>query len=593
MFKIHRSFSRNLTFIFMAVLTLSMALSGYLITRRVKEQLINELAVSLETEGRLISSKVDARLFSQGPSVALEKLAVESSKISGVRVTFISPKGAVIGDSDVPFEQLATVENHAGRPEVQDAFRGLSGQAVRHSHTVGRDLLYQSVPVKGPSGIVGVIRLAENLDSVEEKLAAARGNVIHMSVSAGLAGLAILLWISFLVRRRLEELTDTAQQLSEGRYQARVLSHSQDEFGTLGQAFNFLAEKIQTTVEALSRDKTQLAAILSNMVEGVVAVDRSGRILAINPSLQRLFSLQETDAIGQPFLDVLRHSQLDDLIRQVLRHGEIRTEEVRTFEPVERLFEAHAVPLRVEGAQEGALLVLHDITRIRQLEQIRREFVANVSHELRTPLASIKGFAETLKMGAVDDKANRMEFLSSIERQAEQMTLLIDDLLDLAAIESGKRAPQPSRVDLAELTREVINSLRPLAERRGVKLILPESPAPAPVNADLAQMKQVLINLIDNAVKFNREGGSVKISFDIQDDRLTVHVIDTGMGIPSQALPRVFERFFRVDKARSKELGGTGLGLAIVKHIIEAHHGTVGVESREGQGSTFHFSLPR
>ncbi len=397
---------------------------------------------------------------------------------------------------------------------------------------------------------------------------------------------------SFLSRGRLRDILQAVHQLIQGHYPTRLDVHSSDELGQLEEKINLLAGTVHSQVEALIQDKTQLTAILANMVEAVVAVDQSSRILATNPALRQLFGLDPSHVIGRPFLDVLRHSQLDDLVRFVLADGHDRVEEVRTFEPVERLFEAHAVPLNVNGAQQGALLVLHDITRLRRLEQIRREFVANVSHELRTPLAAMRGLAETLKLGAVDDKENRMEFLSGIENHAEQMTLLVDDLLDLAAIESGKRAPKPSMVDLAELAQEVMKTLKPLAVRRKVKLVFGSASSSVNVPADRTQLKQVFTNLIDNAIKFNNEGGSVEIMIASEGKQVKVSVKDTGMGIPSDALARVFERFFRVDKARSKELGGTGLGLAIVKHIIESHRGTVSVESTEGQGSTFQFTLP-
>jgi two-component system phosphate regulon sensor histidine kinase PhoR len=269
-------------------------------------------------------------------------------------------------------------------------------------------------------------------------------------------------------------------------------------------------------------------------------------------------------------MDVLRHSQLNDLLRHVTADGQPRIEEVRTFDPVERLFEAHAVPLNVDDVQQGALLVLHDITRLRQLEQMRRDFVANVSHELRTPLAAIRGFAETLKLGAVDDKAHREEFLSGIENHTEQMTRLIDDLLDLAAIESGKHAPQRTAFKMSVLARDVRSNLLPLAERKRVRIDIISAAEDPDVSADRIQIKQVLTNLIDNAIKFNKDGGSIEIKLDTEESFLKTSVTDTGVGIPAQALPRVFERFFRVDKARSRDLGGTGLGLAIVKHIIEA-----------------------
>ncbi len=407
-----------------------------------------------------------------------------------------------------------------------------------------------------------------------------------------LIALAATLSVWRLLTKGVDELTEVARRLSQGDYRARVRDLPEHEYGKLGETINALADRIEATVSELSSDKAQLSAILANIVEAVVAVDGEGRIIALNPALCALFSINPREALDRPFVATLRHARLNELLSHVLKDGVSRVEEVALVTPEERVFESHAVPLIQDRVRAGALLVLHDITRMRALEKVRREFVANVSHELRTPLASIRGFAETLRDGAINDVENRMEFIETIEKDAQRLSALVEDLLDLSAIESGHRKPVLEALSLLELASEAAASLKVLADRNRVKLIIKENPTLPKVRADRPQLKQVLANLMDNAVKFNRDEGSVTVSATVEGGHLVVSVEDTGQGIPEADLPRVFERFYRVDKARARELGGTGLGLSIAKHIVEAHGGAIEVKSRLGEGSIFRFKLP-
>lgn len=408
-------------------------------------------------------------------------------------------------------------------------------------------------------------------------------------VQAAATALAVLAGASWLLARRLDDrhgaLMSVLRRLSAGDYAARAPS----VYG-LGIEANRLAERVGGAVTALSRDKSQLEAVLDQMSEAVLAVDSSGGVLVVNPSLSRLLGVDEAAARGRPYLECVRHSALAQLVGAVLKDGRPLAQEVRVVAREELVFDAHAAPLLQEGRLSGALLVLHDITRLRRLEQVRRDFVANVSHELRTPLSSIKGYAETLREGAIDDKENRLGFVKTIEEQADRLSKLVDDLLDLSAVESGHRLPKLAATDLRALAVDVSRQFAAAAASRGVTLASVSSGA---VNAlaDAEQVRQVLANLVDNAIKYTEPGGRVEIALEAKGAEIVASVRDTGVGIPESDLARVFERFYRVDKARAREAGGTGLGLAIVKHLVEAQGGRVWVESRQPGGSTFFFSL--
>jgi two-component system phosphate regulon sensor histidine kinase PhoR len=409
----------------------------------------------------------------------------------------------------------------------------------------------------------------------------------HAAAAASVAALVAAAWaLGWGVDRRLAEVLGVLRRLAAGDYAARVPEME----GGLSAELNALAESVGAALAGLTRDKAQLEAVLDQMTEAVVAVDAEGRVLVVNPALSRLLGVDESAARGRPYLESLRHAGISELLATVLRERKPVAQEIRVGRE-ELAFDAHAAPLSEGGRPAGAILVLHDITRLRRLEQVRRDFVANVGHELRTPLVSIKGFAETLREGALDDREHAPEFVRTIEEHADRLSKLVDDLLDLTAIESGHRAPRFETVDVPALCGEVARELAPQADARRVTVETRSSGGVPPARADRDQLRQILVNLADNAIKYNEEGGRVELSVEPWEGGLRVTVRDTGPGIPDGDLPRVFERFYRVDKARAREAGGTGLGLSIVKHLVEAHGGKVSVESRQPGGSSFRFTL--
>ncbi len=558
-----------------ALLAVAIGAMGLVFADDLKSELVGDLTRSLLTQARLGArmAPLDARALSDA---------------CACRVSVISPDGVLKADSELDGTGLARAENHRTRPEVAAALDGREETAVRRSATVGVDFLYAAVPLPKTAG---AIRLSLPLTAVRDRVGRARVFVLWMTIAVFVGGLVLAWLLARAAGRPLEEMAAVARRLAAGDYGARVRGPlGGDERALLGETLNALAARVEETVGELSRDKSRLAAVLDQMAEGVVAVDAEGRVLLVNPALSRLLGIDAAQARGRGHLESLRHHGLAELVGEVLRGARPAARELRLFSPEELVFDAHAAPLTQDGKTAGALVVLHDITRLRRLEQVRRDFVANVSHELRTPLASIKGYAETLRDGALEDKKNRLEFVTTIEEQAVHLSKLVDDLLDLSSIESGHRVPKLAPTDVRALAVEVSRHFAPAAAERGVTLASLSS-GPSEALADAEQLRQVLANLIDNAIKYTETGGRVEIALETKGAEVVVSVRDTGVGIPDADLTRVFERFYRVDKSRSREAGGTGLGLAIVKHLIEAQGGRVWVESRQPGGSTFHFSL--
>ncbi|MBI3620763.1 MAG: PAS domain-containing protein [Nitrospirae bacterium] len=419
-----------------------------------------------------------------------------------------------------------------------------------------------------------------------------------------LTGLAVLLvsaavaWpAGLLLSRRLaqplQQLAEVVRGLARGRLDQRTEPDEWRETAELGQALNQMAEQLQATLADISTDRARLQAVLASMVEGVLVLDRRGRVLLINDALRRMLPGADPSAIGRPFIEVIRHHPLNEFVRSVLEGGEGRRQEVALLTPEERIFLLQASVAKPEGERGVAVvLVFHDITELKRLERIRKDFVANASHELKTPLTSIAGYVEALIDGAKDDPATCAQFLGIIRKHTENLKAILSDLLQLSTIESGVYRWKRQEVAVADLVERAARVLRPVAERRRQTLTVRPCEASLTIHGDLDRLTEALINLLDNAVKYTPEGGAVTIETTAVPDGVRITVADTGIGIPPKELSRIFERFYRVDRARSREQGGTGLGLSIVKHIVEAHGGRITVDSTVGRGSTFTLLLP-
>lgn len=584
------SFPLKLILSYLIIVATTLAIAGLLLERRWKRHQMQHFEGSLLAQARLCANALDQNAWRR-PSEALQRLVIRFSRDTGLRLTVIRKDGVVLADSSRSLEEVGRMGNHRGRPEVERAFALGTGQSIRYSTTLGSDLLYVAAHIGEKTPPEGIVRVAIPLQAVFELREGLRLDLLRAGGAALLLAMVMAWWMARRVTHPLERLLRQVEAIRDGRSPGPVPSAiPSDEFERLEVTANAMAVRIADTVQELSREKAQLATILSAMVEAVLAVDHQGRILLLNPAAELLFEVRLRDAQGRSFLEVLRQS----LLIEVIQEAQARQPASReiTLLPAERVLSVLALPIDFGQGETGVLAVLHDITELRRLATIRQDFVANVSHELRTPLTSIKGYVETLLDGAIDDKSHNREFLKIIQDHTENLTRLVDDLLDLSRIEARRMPYHFEPVSAAEVAARVLKTLEPMARQAGVALHHRISAALPRIRADADRLAQILSNLVDNAIKFNYPDGSVILDAHVEGEHLELSVTDTGMGIPPEDLPRIFERFFRADRSHSHDIKGTGLGLAIVKHLVESHGGRVWAENAPARGTTFRFTLP-
>jgi two-component system phosphate regulon sensor histidine kinase PhoR len=524
-----------------------------------------------------------------GPE-ALDPVVDAAARDVEARVTVIARDGRVLADSAASGNELGRLENHASRPEVREALAGRFARSERRSTTVGAELLYAAAPIRSGDAVVGVARLSRNRTEIE----AAGGELWRTAaVALGLALVAtglLSLLLSASLARSLREIMETARQFAKGNLAARIRVRRDDELGELAHIINQSADQLQERATEVARDRGRTEAILSAMDDGVLAVDHRGTVVLANPHLTRALALAAP--IGRHYLEVVRQQEVGALIDGVLRTGERREAEVELIHQG-RFYTITAVPFPgAEGTPHGAVLTFDDATDRRRVEDMRRDFVANASHELRTPLTSIRGFVEALEDGALEQPETAKRFLGKIRTHADRMATLIEDLLELSRLEGRDGEESWSETPLAAVVDEVAGAFTETAARKQIALRRSVRGAPAVVT-DPERLRRILENLVDNALKYTPQGGHVEIVAVAEDGgSARVEVADDGPGIGREHLARIFERFYRVDKARSRELGGTGLGLSIVRHLAESVGATVSVDSEPGRGSRFTVRLP-
>jgi len=582
----------KLTFIFCSAVVIGLFIGYLYLSAQIKTHLENNLENHLKRQLSLAKDFLETYLNERGAVADIDVLADRIGRELNLRATIITQEGVVIGDTDLNKDELKGVENHIDRPEVQEAIKEGFGMSKRFSNTIKKYLLYMAIPF-GEGKTSGVIRLAiplSEIELLEKKMQKIIGFALLL-----VFGLSILFTflISFIISKRLTEMANIATAMAKGDFSRKPSIYSKDEIGDLAMALSYMSDEIKSNIERIKQEGVKLDAVLSSMFEGIMVVDEKGSIILMNPSLRKQFFIDSAFEKKTP-IETVRNPQVQDIVDRVLKEKQgLISEEITVSQPEERIFKINGVPIIRNGVLDGAVLVFHNITELRRLEKVRQDFVANVSHELRTPLTSIKGYAETLLEGALQDKDNAKDFIEIIYRDSDRLAKLIDDLLDLSKIESGKLKMDFLPIDILEIISRTIKVLDAQAKRKFISISLNVTGELPKILVDETRISQVLLNLLDNAIKYTPNGGKISISAFTKDGFVQVDISDTGIGISEKDIPRIFERFYRVDKARSRELGGTGLGLSIVKHIVQAHGGQVWVESELGQGSTFSFTIPQ
>ena len=576
----------KLTLTLVGFVAVTSLVAGLYLSRALDRFAVASLQSRLVTAGRLLHDEARLLLAGGAGTEAVNAFVRRAARPTESRVTLIAPDGIVLGDSEVAPADLGRLENHRERPEVRAALAGGVGHDLRTSVSVHAPLLYVALPVRDGDRLVGVLRLALPLSAVTSSYDA----INRVMLAGGLVALAVAFGIGVFVAGRVTrpvvEMQAIARQMSEGQFAVRAPVRSPDELGTLGRALNVMVQRLRDQIQNLESERAKATAILDGMVESVIAVDGQEGILLMNERARTLFGVGAGRGEGKPFLEVVRNADLHEIFRSGRTAGGVFRQELRLVHPAERTLRVTAVPLRLAGEEPGLVLVIDDITELRRLEQVRTEFIANVSHELRTPLTAIQGYLETLLGGALEEREHARRFVEIAFRHTERLGRLLNDLTDLSNIELGKVSLRLAPTPLGPLVDSVLE-LVAVKARDGEVTLQAEVSEGLGVRADHDRLLQILINLVDNAVKYTPAGGAVTVrARRTGDGRVALSVIDTGVGIPRADLPRITERFYRVDKARSRELGGTGLGLAIVKHLVLAHGGDLVIESDEGRGTT-------
>ena len=576
-----RSIRWRLATAFIVLIIVSIGgLSAYLV-QFVRGNYLDSLESQLTNQARLVGD-VSRPYFISGQT-SVDDIAKRLGEQIETRVTIIDKSGIVLGDSD---EDPAAMENHGNRPEVIEAISSGFGSSIRYSITLGLDMMYVAVPVTVNEEVVGFSRVALPLTEVNKSLEHISQAIIGGAAIAVVFAILLAIQISRTTTEPVKKLTQMSKRIAEGELDQEIRVPAKDEIGDLAEAFNQMATKLKEMVGLLTTERDRITAILSNMADGILVVNGEGEVTMINRAAERIFHVSADKKLGHTFIEVVHDHEIDGILQKSLKTGEQQMGVVE-IESQRQLLGVVATPI---VGTHGCVVLLQDLTQLRRLERVRRDFIANISHELRTPTASLKVLAESLQEGAIDDPVVAKEFLDKINVETDRLAQMVSELNELSRIESGEVSLKKELIDIGEVVALVVERLKPQADRAGLSLAV-DIPLGFPrALSDKERVEQVLVNLLHNAIKFTHSGGRINCVAKIEGDDISVSVVDTGIGIPADDLPRVFERFYKADKARAG--GGTGLGLAIAKHIVEAHGGKIWAESIEGKGSTFTFTLP-
>lgn len=565
--------------IFIGYLLIIFALSSLILVlslNTIREFYRDTLTGHLKTLALTLNPEVDD-LLGTGRGNQLDGfIKTLGSKIQ-TRITLIATDGTVLADSQ---EDIRSMENHRHRLEVVEALQGRTGKSIRFSSTANREMLYVAVPLRKDGKITGVIRTSLFLGDVDNLLTKLNYHVAGVSLGIVLIALLAAYLISNSVVRPIRHLTLAARKVASGDFSARVFLKSKDELRTLAESFNRMNEEMEKMFSELGGQKEELKSIIDSLQEGLLVLDKEGRVIRSNESFRRIIGNQAVE--GKFHWEIMRNPRFPELVKKASL-GKRKFVEDLTL--AERVFICSVTPLQ---GGDGIVSIFYDITEIKHTEKIKKEFVMNVSHELRTPLTAIKGYAETLRKEV--DTATGKKYLETVERNTDRLINIVNDLMLLSSLEE-RTALELEDIDLGSCLENVIRGFDQRLKDKQLSLVIDVKENLPPIKADLFKLEQMLVNLLDNAVKYT-DRGEVTVSMDVRDRRVHIQVSDTGIGIPKDDIPRIFERFYVVDKSRSRKSGGTGLGLSIVKHIVLLHHGTIDIESVLGKGTTVTVTLP-
>ncbi|MCT4592908.1 MAG: cell wall metabolism sensor histidine kinase WalK [Anaeromicrobium sp.] len=578
------------------LMIIGIMLTGFLAFSLIKTNYTMKIEEQLISNGELINSFIGEKLENSSTKyLDFDSYAMEYAMKSKLRVTFIDKNGIVMGDSEVSEDLLDLMENHMYRAEVKKALKGYIGKDIRTSSTTDVEYIYVAIPLKVNNEIYGVTRVAFPFTEMR-KINLTLLKYIFLSVICGIF-LSLIIGYRYVdnATKPIKEITEISRKIAKENYKGKVEVSGEDEIRILAENFNIMVEKLNNTIKETRDKNIKLKSTLSSMKAGIFAVDKELNVILVNHGAKELLNIDEVNVYKRHMDEVIHNEELKVLLKELLIKGESIEKKVEVKLLEKRILKIYTNPIKLDLDPNrilGVMALIEDITEITRLENMRSQFVANVTHELKTPLTSISGFIETLKSGAIDNKNVRNRFLDIIEVETERLNRLIDDILTLSDIENRSSNTRKEEINVKSSVEEVFFLMKRIGEQKNVECDLEISSSISSIYGNRDWFKQMLINLIDNGIKYTNENGKLYIKVYEKYNKIIISIKDTGIGIPKEDIPRLFERFYRVDKARSRKVGGTGLGLAIVKHIVLSFKGVISVNSIVGEGSEFLIKLP-
>lgn len=576
---------KKILIIFMILFLVGVIITGMISINYTKIEYKNNLQQSMIDYAKLIADSIE-----NDNSIDFQNDSIEVSKLIESRVTFIDKNGVVIGDSDADIEKL---DNHKDRPEVIEAYKGEIGTIIRHSDTLGIDFLYIAYPIEYDEETL-IVRISKPMIEIEMFNNELLYNYMVASIVGILFALGIGLRFSNYLTSPLNKLIGATKRISKGNFSEKIYMDSEDELRILADNFNFMSSELEMKLNEISTVNSRLTATLDSMINGIIAVSNEKKVLFINPEAQKILHIRENESVGKKIIEIFRNHEIYNAIENYFENKlSKRISKEIIFE--DRYYTVNINPIysnEINAEKIGAMILIQDMTEIKKLENMRKDFVANVSHELRTPLTSIRGFVETLRSGNIEDETTREKFLDIIGMETARLNNLIEDILILSDIENTNNV-HIEKVKVLKSLNEVINMMEIKINDTSIDISTNISiDENLTINGNTNWFKQIIINLVDNAIKYNKENGKISIEAYLENKKIFIMIEDTGIGIKEENLDRLFERFYRVDKSRSKIVGGTGLGLAIAKHALLNLNGSIEVESKENIGTKFIVKIP-